>query len=86
MGIRPLFYGYTKYSKEIAFASEAKALIDICDIVKPFPLESILMARASTHSKPTTKTIVRIFQDEKKALAGCIKSGGLDSSLVCAIA
>lgn len=37
MGIRPLFYGYTKKSNEIAFASEAKALKDFCRDVKPFP-------------------------------------------------
>jgi len=37
MGIRPLFYGYSKKSGEIAFASEAKALKDFCLDVKPFP-------------------------------------------------
>ena len=36
IGIRPMFYGYSKTNK-IAFASEAKALIDICDKVLPFP-------------------------------------------------
>ena len=37
IGIRPLFYGYLMGTKEIAFASEAKALIDICDDVQAFP-------------------------------------------------
>ena len=38
LGVRPLFYGYLKNQKEeISFASEAKALIDICDEVYPFP-------------------------------------------------
>ena len=36
MGIRPLFYGYTKNGK-IVFASEAKSLIKIADKVMPFP-------------------------------------------------
>lgn len=35
IGIRPLFYG--KKGNDIAFASEAKCLIDICDEVSPFP-------------------------------------------------
>ncbi|MDD8048598.1 MAG: asparagine synthase B [Thomasclavelia sp.] len=37
MGIRPMFYGYYKKDGSIAFASEAKALVDICDKVMPFP-------------------------------------------------
>ncbi len=37
IGIRPLFYGYTKNNK-ICFASEAKALIEICEKIKPFPI------------------------------------------------
>ena len=36
IGIRPLFYGYNKNTKSIMFASEAKALIDLCDKVYPF--------------------------------------------------
>ena len=36
IGIRPMFYGYSK-SGSIAFASEAKALTIICDKVLPFP-------------------------------------------------
>ena len=37
IGIRPLFYGYSKVSKSIMFASEAKALLELCDEIKPFP-------------------------------------------------
>lgn len=37
IGIRGMFYGYLKESREICFASEAKALIDFCDEVHPFP-------------------------------------------------
>lgn len=36
LGIRPLFYGYDR-NNNICFASEAKALISICDKVYPFP-------------------------------------------------
>ncbi|MDE6211479.1 MAG: asparagine synthase B [Clostridia bacterium] len=36
IGIRPLFYGYSKSGK-IAFASEAKNLTPLCDKVMPFP-------------------------------------------------
>ncbi len=36
IGIRPLFYGYDK-NGNIAFASEAKNLIDLTDKVMPFP-------------------------------------------------
>ena len=37
IGIRPLFYGYSKVSDSIMFASEAKALVDLCNKVLPFP-------------------------------------------------
>ena len=37
IGIRPLFYGYSKVSNNIMFASEGKALIDLCNKIKPFP-------------------------------------------------
>ena len=37
IGIRPLFYGYSKISKNIMFASEAKALLELCDEILPFP-------------------------------------------------
>jgi asparagine synthase (glutamine-hydrolysing) len=37
IGIRPLFYGYSRKNKQIMFASEAKALIDHVKKVNPFP-------------------------------------------------
>ncbi len=37
IGIRPMFYGYSKVSNDIMFASEAKALINLCNQVTPFP-------------------------------------------------
>ncbi|MDH4468687.1 MAG: asparagine synthase B [Bacteriovoracaceae bacterium] len=37
IGIRPLFYGYSKSDKKIMFASEAKVLVPLCDQVQAFP-------------------------------------------------
>ena len=37
IGIRPLFYGYLYESKDIIFASEVKAINDLCSEVYPFP-------------------------------------------------
>jgi asparagine synthase (glutamine-hydrolysing) len=36
IGIRPLFYGHTA-TGEICFASEVKALLELCSDIKPFP-------------------------------------------------
>ena len=58
IGIRPLFYGYSKSSHQIAFASEMQNLIGWCDDIRPFPIGSIFascmlfgvkMARSSPH-------------------------------------
>ena len=37
IGIRPMFYGFSKKNHNIMFASEAKALIDMCDDIYAFP-------------------------------------------------
>ena len=37
-GIRPMFYGYSKTSGKIMFASEAKCLVELCSQVFPFPV------------------------------------------------
>ena len=37
IGIRPLFYGYSKLTKEIIFSSEVKGIIELVDQVKAFP-------------------------------------------------
>ena len=104
MGIRPLFYGYTKYSKEIAFASEAKAL-DFCDIVKPFPPGHYFDGKDFKAFKTYDMDYKPYLKDMEKALEGIkrfleegiesrlhadadlgfLLSGGLDSSLVCAL-
>jgi len=106
MGIRPLFYGKTKKNNKMAFASEAKALHDICDEIKPFPpghyfdgekIECYLDLSKTTEYHQLSrdevlKGIATKLQSavEKRlqsdAEIGFLLSGGLDSSLVCAIA
>ena len=106
MGIRPMFYGYTKERHEISFASEAKALMKICDDIIPFPpghyyhdgqficyndlsdlktintddLETIAYNLRTKLEKAVEKRL------QSDAPVGYLLSGGLDSSLVCAIA
>ena len=106
IGIRPLFYGYSK-SDKILFASEAKNLAGLTDKIMPFPpgyyyakgkftcycditevdgdycndkLEVILK---KIHDKLISGIEKRMDAD---APVGFLLSGGLDSSLVCAVA
>lgn len=105
VGIRPMFYGYASDGK-IMFASEMKALSDLCDEVKPFPPGHIYdgknfisftdIARVDRYTDDDMDEVyVKINQlltkgVEKRLHAdvpvGFLCSGGLDSSLVCAIA
>lgn len=105
IGIRPLFYGYSK-AGSIVFASEAKALISIVDRIFPFPPghyyvdgnfisyetiekvhgyihDDIEVITKNIHDKLTAGVEKRMDAD---APLGFLLSGGLDSSLVCAIA
>jgi asparagine synthase (glutamine-hydrolysing) len=103
MGIRPLFYGFTKKDKSICFASEAKALIKYCDDIKPFPPGHYYhdgnLVGFHSYEKPMKieeKDIAKGIHDhlfraiEKRlqsdAPVGFLLSGGLDSSIVCAVA
>ena len=105
IGIRPLFYGYSKKG-EIMFASEMKVLHDLCDEVKPFPPgyvydgSEFIQYRDIAHvDKYVDEDFEEIYKNinslltkavEKRLQAdvpvGFLCSGGLDSSLVCAIA
>lgn len=105
-GIRPMFYGYEKGSGQIAFASEAKALMGICRDITPFPpgyyyahgefhlyhdianVQQMIDApeevlTANIREKLEAAVIKRLSAD---APMGFLLSGGLDCSLVCAIA
>lgn len=105
MGIRPLFYCYTK-DKQIAFASEMKALLDIGSKILPFPpgyyydgsnfvaylkLYEIADGKHKNMSDILTNIRELFIKAVLKRLdadvpIGFLLSGGLDSSLVCAIA
>lgn len=105
IGIRPLFYGYSK-NGTIAFASEAKCLNGLVEEIFPFPpghyykdgeffcYEQIEKVHGfihdemdhvlkNIHDKLTEGVRKRMDAD---APLGFLLSGGLDSSLVCAIA
>lgn len=103
IGIRPLFYGF--HAGQISFASEAKALVDLCDEVYPFPPghyyaqgEFVSYQDLYEERQPITqeREALEVIHDDlvaavKKRLmsdveVGFLLSGGLDSSLVCAIA
>lgn len=106
IGIRPLFYGYSKSGK-ILFASEAKNLVGLTDKIMPFPPGHYYADGKFTcycditevdgnYSTDKLEIIFQKIQDklvmgiEKRmdadAPVGFLLSGGLDSSLVCAVA
>lgn len=105
IGIRPMFYGYNQ-AGEIMFASEMKAIHELCDEVKPFPPGYYYDGNDFYPYGDVTEadyyvdhSLDEIFSQinhlltrgvEKRLHAdvpvGFLCSGGLDSSLVCAIA
>ena len=105
IGIRPLYYGYD-HNGVIVFASEAKNLVGLCGMIRPFPpghyyeggkfiqyCDIAHPGKVITDDLETVCTNIReklIRGVEKRLVAdakvGFLLSGGLDSSLVCAIA
>ena len=105
IGIRPLYYGYTEEG-HIAFASEPKNLMGLCDEILPFPPgcywvdgEFVRYADPAHVDQFTMKDEDHVCQKLRRLLVdgvekrldadapvGFLLSGGLDSSLVCAIA
>ena len=105
VGIRPMFYGYSSDGK-IMFASEMKAISELCQEVKPFPPGHIYdgekfesyrdIAEVKEYVDDDTEKVFQRINElltkgvEKRLHAdvpvGFLCSGGLDSSLVCAIA
>lgn len=105
IGIRPLYYGYSK-DHCIVFASEAKNLVPLVQEIFPFPpghyyqdgafhcycditdVKEVCRDDLETVCQKIQKKLVagvkkRLTADAK---VGFLLSGGLDSSLVCAIA
>lgn len=89
VGIRPMFYGYSKISKAIMFASEAKALINLCKKVYPFPpgyyYDGEKFVKYYDASKSISKnddSLEKIFLNiNKKLTAGVIKRLDSDAPL-----
>ena len=105
IGIRPLFYGHLS-DGSIVFASEAKNLVGLCDVIKPFPpgyyyvdgkfVQYCDITAVSGYSDDDMEATfagirTRLIAGIEKRLdadapLGFLLSGGLDSSLVCAVA
>ena len=105
IGIRPLYYGYLP-DGHIAFASEPKNLMGLCETILPFPPgcywmdgEFIRYADPAHVDQFTMRDEAHVCEKLRRLLidgvekrldadapVGFLLSGGLDSSLVCAIA
>lgn len=105
IGIRGMYYGYTKHG-DICFASEMKALQEVCVEIMPFPpghyydgekfLPYIDITAVEKYNDDSDEEMYRKVNElltrgvEKRLQSdvpvGFLLSGGLDSSLVCAIA
>ena len=105
IGIRPLYYGYSKSGK-ILFASEPKSLMGLTDKIMPFPPGHYYkdgkftcyrdMTKVEEVSRDSLEETCRKIKEllilgvakrlDADVPVGFLLSGGLDSSLVCAIA
>ena len=105
IGIRPLYYGRLT-DGSMAFASEPKNLMGLCETVLPFPpgcywadgafvryadpahVDQLVMEDEETVCRELRRLLIAGVEKRLDADApvGFLLSGGLDSSLVCAIA
>lgn len=105
MGIRPMFYGKSSDNK-LSFASEVKALQDICTDILPFPpghyydgaefkvfhdygdveINKDIDFDSAVDGIKTHLEAGILKRLNSDAKIGFLLSGGLDSSLVCAVA
>ena len=105
IGIRPLYYGVLP-DGGMAFASEPKNLVGLCETILPFPpgcywadgqfvryadashIDQFTMADERTVCSELRRLLIEGVKKRLDADApvGFLLSGGLDSSLVCAIA
>lgn len=100
VGVRPLFYGYAE-NGGIAFSSEAKGLMNVCNKVEEFPpgkcydngefktYTDVIAERSHSVFSKSTLNGVMTAAVEKRMSAdreiGYFLSGGLDSSLIASI-
>lgn len=69
IGIRPLFYGYQKESGKIAFASEMKSLLGLCDKITPFPPGYVYDDGKFVQYYDVTKTHEKLLDDKEGLVA-----------------
>lgn len=104
IGIRPLFYGKMS-DGSMVFASEAKNLVGLTDVIMPFPPghyyadgRFVCYCDIAKREEPITDSIEEVCKNIREKLVagiekrldadaplGFLLSGGLDSSLVCAV-
>mgnify|MGYP003292260223 CR=1 FL=1 len=81
IGIRPLFYGYVK-DGEIAFASEAKNLVGLCDEIKAFPPGYFYKDGKFVQYRDMTKVTKVVTDDVDSGSAKAKKAKELGSKVI----
>ena len=95
IGVRPLYYGHDDYGN-IFFSSEMKGLLNHCTVIEDFPpghvmIDGVFTKYYGSHTPFHRDTLQNILISavNKRLMSdrpvGYFLSGGLDSSLICAI-